>query len=180
MGITQPDDGHDLFTTQDATPSQTPPSIHSPYPLNPAHPNKDPLWVIRREEAIRLLRVYEEEIGLMYPFIDIEKLMAHTNLLYTFIEAADRTGFAKRFKSGPDYLSDDESCVLKMVLAITLVVEGNGQSLLGAQLFGGVKRKIDDQLWKPGEISTIKLLTLMVSICVDGLVFLSCYLTGIF
>ena len=119
---------------------------------------------MKREEAIRLCRVYEEEIGIMYPLLDIEKLIGYANLLFTFLEAADRTGFAQRFKPGADCLSDDDTTILKMVLATTLVVEGNGQSSLGNRFFEGVKRTMEMKLWEPAKIKTIKLLSLVVSL----------------
>ncbi|EER26054.1 Fungal specific transcription factor, putative [Coccidioides posadasii C735 delta SOWgp] len=164
MGIAPVDDGtHELFTAQDATPAQTPPQQALAYPQLLAHPNKDPLWVIKREEAIRLCRNYEEEIGLMYPIFDIEKLITQTNLLFTFLEAADRTGFAKRFKPGADCLSDDDTSNLKMVLAVALIVEGNGESPLGARFYNSVKHNVEANLWEPGDVKTIKLLALVAT-----------------
>jgi hypothetical protein len=41
------------------TKESTPPGSLSPH----AHPSKDPLWLISKEEAIRLVRVYEEEVS---------------------------------------------------------------------------------------------------------------------
>jgi hypothetical protein len=170
MGITQTGDGtQDIFPAQDETPANTPPHQLPPWPPISAHPNKDPLWTMKREEAIRLCRVYEEEIGIMYPLLDIEKLIAHANLLFTFLEAADRTGFAKRFKPGADCVSDDDTNILKMVLAVTLVVEGGGQSVLGNRFFESVKRSIETKLWEPAEIKTIKLQALVVSLGVGAL-----------
>ncbi|KKZ63535.1 hypothetical protein EMCG_02160 [[Emmonsia] crescens] len=167
MGITPAEDGNvELFAGQDATPAGSPPSQQQQLPPIPqllAHPNKDPLWVIKREEAIRLCRIYEREIGVMYPIFDIERLITHTNLLFTFLEAAARTGFARRFKPGPDMVNDDDSCILKMVLAITLTVEGDGQSALGTRLFTTTKQRIEAKLWEPPDIKTIQLFTLMAT-----------------
>ncbi|EEQ83543.1 fungal specific transcription factor [Blastomyces dermatitidis ER-3] len=167
MGITPAEDGnHDLFAGQDATPVDSPPPQQQqlpPIPQLSAHPNKDPLWVIKREEAIRLCRVYEREIGIMYPLLDIERLITHTNLLFTFLEAASRTGFTRRFKPGPDMLTDDDTCILKMVLAITLIVEGNGQSALGIRLFTTTKQRIEMKLWEPTDLRTIQLFALMAT-----------------
>lgn len=165
IGITQTEDGtQDIFAMQDVTPANTPPHKPTPWPHTLAHPDKDPLWALKREEAIRLCRVYEEEIGIMYPLLDIEKLVAHANLLFTFLEAADRTGFANRLQPGADCPSDDDTNILKVVLAATLVVEGNGQSMLGNRFFENVKRTVEMKLWEPAEIKTIKLLSLVVSL----------------
>lgn len=163
MGITQPEDGMpDDLTTAHATPAASPPAQPSAPAMHPVHPSKDPIWSINREDALRLCRVYEEEIGIMYPLVNIEKVTHQTNLLYTFMEAATRTGFTQRMLPGSDGLQGDDSNVLKMILAATLVVEGSGRSELGQQLFLSVKPILESKLWEPLDIKTIQLFGLVV------------------
>lgn len=175
MGITQAEDGlHDDLPTAHATPAGTPPRQLDPAAMSAVHPSKDPIWVIKREEAIRLCRVYEEEIGNMYPHLDIEKVIHQTNLLYTFLEAATRTGFAQRGLPGADSLQDDDTNILKMILATTLMVEGSGQSEIGRRLYETVKPVVEAKLWEPVDIKTIQLLALVVSPFVVCTFFTSC------
>jgi hypothetical protein len=162
MGITQPEDPiHEEFPTRDGTP------VGSPLPRVPAsipiHPAKDPLWNMNRDDAIRLCRVYEEEVGLMYPFLDIEKIISQVNLLFTFLEAATRSGLTKRTMPGPDALTDDETNILKMILAVALLVEGSGRSEVGKRLFESVRPTVEMRLWQPADMCTLKLVTLVVS-----------------
>ncbi|KAJ5963395.1 uncharacterized protein N7479_003271 [Penicillium vulpinum] len=125
MGITPAEDGiPDDLTTAHVSPTASPPPPNMGQILPTTHPTKDPIWTIRREEAIRLCKVYEEEIGIMYPVVDIAKITSQANLLYTFIEAATRTGFAQRGFPGSDGLHDESSILFKLILATTLVVEG--------------------------------------------------------
>ncbi|KAI9840638.1 MAG: hypothetical protein M1837_001407 [Sclerophora amabilis] len=148
MGITE---GGDLIddgiATQDETlidsltPQTTPPVGTIP------HPSKDPLWTIGKDEAIRLIHVYEEEMGMMYPILDIEKVLRHARNLYAFLTAAARTGFAQLGQPGADGISDDDTNVLKLVLANALMVEGSGQSELGTRLFEGVRSAADSRIW---------------------------------
>ena len=60
MGIHPPTEASvdDSAVTKRSTHS-TPSSPLSP----PAHPSKDPLWLLSKEEAVRLARVYEEEVS---------------------------------------------------------------------------------------------------------------------
>lgn len=131
--------------------------------LHEMHPTKDPIWSINREEAIRLCTVYEEEIGLMYPFFDLNKVIAQTNLLYNFLEAATRTGFAVTHVAGHDGMHDDDSLNLKMILATTLVLEGGGRSDLARQLFETVKPLYHAKSLEPASIKWIQLSSIMVS-----------------
>jgi len=170
MGIAAPaEDGMvDDLTTAHATPAVSPP-LQPPPPSqlvpvsNTVHSTKDPIWSIKREEALRLCRVYEEEIGIMYPLVDIEKVTQQMNLLYTFMEAAMRTGFAQRGLPGSDGLHDDNTNIMKMILATTLVVEGSGQSDLGQRLYLSMKSVVDSKIWEPLDIRTIQLYGLVVS-----------------
>ncbi|KAJ9217863.1 transcriptional regulator family: Fungal Specific TF [Paecilomyces variotii] len=158
MGITQLEDAHD--DTAHATPAGSPPQQLPAAPVFSVHPSKDPIWIIKREEAIRLCRVYEEEVGIMYPLINIEKVIQQTNLLYTFLEAATRTGFAERGLPGSDCLQDDDTTILKFILATTMIVEGNGENELGRRLFDSIAPVLQAKLWEPVDIKTIQLFAL--------------------
>jgi hypothetical protein len=160
MGIAE-DAIPDELTTAHVTPAGSPPPHLVPL-LPTIHPTKDPIWTIRREEAIRLCKVYEEEIGIMYPVVDISTITSQANLLYTFMEAATRTGFAQRGLPGANGLSDDNSVILKLILATTLVVEGGGQSELGRRLYLSVKPVIESKLWEPHDIKNIQLFAIVV------------------
>lgn len=151
----------DDLTTAQATPAASPPQV--PALNQPLHPTKDPIWSIKREEALRLCQVYEEEIGIMYPLVDIEQVSQQVNLLYTFMEAAMRTGLMNRVRVGTDGLEDDSTNLIKIILAITLVVEGGGQSELGRRLYLTVKPVIESKIWDTLDVKTIQLLGLMVS-----------------
>lgn len=162
MGITPADDGlPDDLTTAHVTPAGSPPAHLGPL-IPTIHPTKDPIWSIHREEAVRLCKVYEEEIGIMYPVVEITTVTNQANLLYTFMEAATRTGFAQRGLPGSDSLHDDSTILLKLILATTLVVEGGGQSELGQRLYLSVKPVIESKLWEPHDIKNIQLFAIVV------------------
>lgn len=162
MGITPAEDGiPDDLTTAHVTPAGSPPA-HTSSLVPTIHPTKDPIWSIGREEAIRICKVYEEEIGIMYPVVDITHVINQANLLYTFMEAATRTGFAQRGLPGADSLQDDNSILLKLILATTLVVEGGGESELGQRLYASVKPVIEAKLWGPHDIKNIQLFAIVV------------------
>ncbi|KAL4879796.1 fungal-specific transcription factor domain-containing protein [Aspergillus karnatakaensis] len=152
----------DDLTTAHVTPAASPPQM---LPLNQQtmHPAKDPLWLIKREEALRLCRVYEEEIGIMYPLVEIEQITHQVNLLYTFMEAAMRTGLMNGVRPGADGLEDDSSSLIKLVLATTLIVEGGGRSELGQRLYLSAKPVIESKIWDALDIKTIQLLGLMAT-----------------
>lgn len=81
--------------TQDATPVASPPVYQmSQVSSTTGIKSRDPIWKFGKDEIIRLCRVYEEEIGLMYPVVDIEQVIVHGKNLYEFIGSALRTGLA--------------------------------------------------------------------------------------
>ncbi|THC96762.1 hypothetical protein EYZ11_003771 [Aspergillus tanneri] len=150
----------DDITTAHGTPMESP-QLASLAPS--IHPTKDPIWAIKREDALRLCQVYEDEIGIMYPLVDIDKVTQQINLLYTFMEAATRTGFAQRGLPGADGIHDENTNLLKMILATTLIVEGGGQSELGQRLYMSVKPAIESKLWDSVSIKTIQLLGMVAT-----------------
>ena len=154
MGITQESVVDESAITSDRTATASPPGTVLPYP------SKDPLWTISRDEAIRLCRIYEEEMGIMYPLFDIEAVIQHVSLLWNCLEAALRAGLGHL--PGADTIADDDTNLIKMILAAALVVEGNGQSDLGQRLFESVKPAVTAKFWGPTDMKGLSLICVAV------------------
>lgn len=170
IGITATDDNtEEGVFTQDATPLDSPrlaplappPSQHTAKPV--LHTTKDPMWAINKDEAIRLCHVWHEEMGLMYPVLDIEATIRHATLLYTFMEAAHRTRLVEVSFPGADSISDDQTIILKLVLATALILEGSGKSELGTAMFQSIRPNVEAVLLASVNVRGIKMLTLTVS-----------------
>jgi hypothetical protein len=126
---------------------------------------------------MRLCRVYEDEMGLMYPVLDINKIIAYTQKLYRFMEAAHRQGLMQQGLPGADAIDDEDTNILKMVIACALTVEGSGKSDLGRRMFEYVHPAIDNLLLGNVGIKGIRLLILTVSDSA-GMVCISVWLTN--
>ena len=157
MGIT-----HNV--TDDGQMSRERSRAASPVMMIQPHPSKDPLWLIDHSEVVRLLRVYEEEIGIMYPVVDIEKVLKQANALYKFISASLRAGFGHPALPGADTFDDEETTVLKMILATTLTVEGHGRSELGQRFFDAAKPATDMKLVTAIDTKSVVLTVLTVRV----------------
>ena len=158
MGITTPE-----YNGDEGTPARSTPSIQAPTAHMSVHPSRDPLWAIKREEAIRLCRLYDEETGLMYPMLDIEKIITKANVFFTYLESAVKTGLQNYALPGNDAFHDEDTNILKMVLATAAIVEGNGRSELGEKLFSSVQGACQSKLW--GSVSVKGLILLVLAVC---------------
>lgn len=123
---------------------------------------KDPIWSIGKDEAVRLCRAYDEEIGTMYPMLDIEQVIDKADKLFTFTEAATRHGLVDRSKPNPDSMHGPDIDMVKMILATALFLEGGGQCELGSALFDTVKGACESKLGDPPDIGGLRLLVIMV------------------
>jgi len=127
------------------------------------HPqSRDPLWVLNKEEMLRLCAVYEDEIGVMNPLFDIQEVRSHATLLYSFIDAAARN-MAPGTQTGPDEIHDESTDLLRLILAIALVAEGTGQSELGQKLFDSVNQARNFRMVHSPALKDVQLVVLMVS-----------------
>ena len=162
MGITAADGPEGSLTDEDVKPSTSPNQGRAPMAPMTIHPNKDPLWKISKDEAIRLCHVYEEEMGLMYPLINMKELLNQLNLLFRFTEAATRSGLVNPYKAGPDNIGNSDIYILKMVLASSLIVEGEGQSDLAKELYESCREGFEARMLGPVDIKGLILLTLVV------------------
>jgi hypothetical protein len=149
--------------TQDPTPVPSPPPARPRLPMLNANGSRapDPLRSVTREEMVRLCRVYEEEMGLMYPVVNIEELIQHGTNLHDFIDAAVRNGLATTDHRG---INDYQSCALKTIMAISMIVEGSGQSDMAYRLFESVREPADRALHSEVvEFKSLPFLVLLVS-----------------
>lgn len=132
----------------------------SPLDFISPHPSKDPLWSVGREEALRLCRVYEEEIGIMYPLFDIKAILEQVNMLWSFLETALKTG--PGYTPGAHTIDDEDANLVKMILATALVLEGRGQSDLGQRLFESLQPAVTAKFWAPTDTKGLSLLCVAV------------------
>ena len=158
MGITGPEDAiSEGVLTIDGSPTGSPHTQSATL-----HTTKDPIWALNKDEALRLCRVYEEEIGLMYPVLDIQEVSRYASLFFAFVDAATRSGFMQKASPGSDAMNDEEADVLRLVLAISMVTEVGGQSEMGERLFQTVSGSPENRLLGNVDLRTIKVLTLTV------------------
>jgi hypothetical protein len=169
MGITGGEEVPEEGTTQDGSQSATPPPIQPDLP-KPLHADKDAIWSLNKDEAIRLIHVWQDEMGTMYPVVDIDRLIRHTTLLFTFMEAARRSGLMEASLPGADAIHDDQTNSLKLIVAIALTLEASGKSDLGRRLWECVKAPIETIGFNPPDVKGLQMLVLAVSICCDQIV----------
>lgn len=167
MGITGEDGPEEGLTTHDGTPTATPPPIQPDLPRPIMHADKDAIWSLSKDEALRLVHVWQDEMGSMYPIVDIDRLSKHTSLLFTFMEAAKRSGLMEATLPGADAIHDEQTNALKLMLAIALTLEGSGRSELGRRLWDCVKAPIETIGFSPPDVKGLQMLVLAVS--TDGL-----------
>jgi hypothetical protein len=98
----------------------------------------------------------------MYPILEIDKVLRYTSMLFSFVEAASRSGLMQSALPGADAIMDEQTSVLKLILAITLVLEGQGTDALGEKLFENVHKVVEKTLSEPVHLHGINLLALTV------------------
>jgi hypothetical protein len=146
---------------QDDTPAGSPPIRRA---VLQSHPFKDPLWSITKEEALRLCVVYEDEICIMYPFLDMNWIAQVANTQYQFMEESSPKNGMNSNAEVLSPVSEQDLNILKMVLAIASAVECSGQSEFGHRLFESTKRASDNIIHAEGvSIKDIPLVVLVAT-----------------
>ncbi|KAJ4296629.1 hypothetical protein N0V90_006677 [Kalmusia sp. IMI 367209] len=159
MGITGSGDGEDEgIITMDATPIGSPPPPIAMLPKAMLHADKDPIWSISKQEALSLIHFWQEENGSMYPFLDIGQVTLYAEMLFNFVEAAVRQGLMQGALPGADAIEDEKTSILKLMLAIALVLRGNGKDPLGDKFFNNVQKVVERTMLEPVDVKSINLL----------------------
>ncbi|KEF59219.1 uncharacterized protein A1O9_04063 [Exophiala aquamarina CBS 119918] len=119
-----------------------------------------PLLSLSPAEAMRLVDVYEDECGSVYPLIDIEHLRHFVTQFYDSVTASRKPATWRTFKL--DQSSKRHFNTLEIVMAIALVIEGRGATDLSTALMDELEAEIDH---RPSGVSAdnhlAEILTLM-------------------
>ncbi|KAJ5668629.1 uncharacterized protein N7477_007199 [Penicillium maclennaniae] len=137
-------------------------AAHSPIPLNTeeALDGGDPLSSLGLQETLRLVQVYEDTVGIMYPCVDLVSVRAYVVEFYhsqnpSFVNASD----LRRPDSNQDWFHARDIQVLKILTATALLVETHGRSERAAQLANSVEDRFASRL-KIAEVDMKEILIL--------------------
>jgi len=117
--------------------------------MHPATPTSthqrplDPIWEFNKDEMARLCRFYEEEIGLMYPIVSIESVLAHSVALVSWMDEARQNG---QYGQDDPILVEPKTMMVKIILCCALVVEEHGNSARADQLYSSIQPIVDKKL----------------------------------
>lgn len=101
-----------------------------------------PLERISYEEGLRLIQYYEEELYPIYPLLNASHTGQVAKCLLKTKNGSDANA------GGPEIRYDDRDVdVLRMVLATSLILEGQGQDDLAEQMAGEVQESVSKRNW---------------------------------
>lgn len=145
------------------------------------HQNGDPLVSLGQAQALRLIEVYEDVVGIMYPCVDLESVREYTRAFcsgdHASVDASPKRALTLRGglveeqplgESGDqDWFYARDVQVLKLILAIALLAESHGRSERAAQLADSVEDIFATRLKiATVDMKEVLILTLLVrSIC---------------
>ena len=117
--------------------------------------SRDPLLDYDKDEIIRLCRVHEEEVGIMFPVLDTAAVISHAKSLHSFFESM-------RGQSSPQAINDNKTLQLKIAMCLAHVVEENGHSQKAMRLYESMENVLNRKLMADeGDISSLPLLALL-------------------
>lgn len=120
----------------------------------PGH--QDPLLDFHIDEMVRLCRLHEEEIGIMYPVLDMRLVIDHARNLVPLLDEI------RIHRAAPENLNDEATLQLKMIMCCALVVESHGDSAVAVRIFESMEALINKKLMSDqSSVSSLPLLCLL-------------------
>ncbi|KAL2788526.1 hypothetical protein BJX66DRAFT_254420 [Aspergillus keveii] len=121
--------------------------------------SSDPLGCFGKEEALRLVDVYENNVGLMYPCIDLDSVRSYVDEYY---KDSGRVGPTPPGMSDQDWFFARDAEVLKIILATALLAESHGRSERAALLADNVEDRFAARVKIPEvDMKELLILTLL-------------------
>ncbi|KAF7554963.1 hypothetical protein G7046_g6674 [Stylonectria norvegica] len=119
------------------------------------HGPSDPLLDFDKDEMVRLCRLHDEEIGIMYPVINVQTVITHAKNLSTFLETS-------RNQRSIHMLNDEKTMQLKIIMCCALVVEEHGHSEKAIRLYNSMENVLNRKLMaEASEVASLPLLALV-------------------
>lgn len=116
---------------------------------------RDPLWEIGRDEMVRLCRLHDEEVGIMFPVLNIQSVISHARSLASFMESSSRNGMHPE-------LNDEKTLQLKMVMCCGLALEEHGHGGRASRLYESMEADVNRKLMvDQSNVANLPLLTLL-------------------
>jgi hypothetical protein len=145
------------------SPTGTPPPVRAMPSRGALLEARDPLYSIDKDEATRLVHFWRDNVMIMYPIVNIEQVLKHLSLLFSFLQAANRNGlFLLTTAPGAEAMTDDEAITLKLILANASTLERGGSSEIGLRFYANVAGHIEAITMKPPTMKSIEHLALAV------------------
>ncbi|KAI2629966.1 hypothetical protein GGR54DRAFT_628365 [Hypoxylon sp. NC1633] len=160
MGYSNPLDGSEADGLAQESPAPSP-NPAAQLVVTPNGPARDPLWDYDKDELVRLCRVHDEEIGIMYPVVKIESVIRHAKALSSWMEAA-RKNFTVPPYGEDGGIKDRNTLLLKVIVSCAMQVEEHGNSEKAQRLFNSARPITDRMLMSdPSDVKNLPLLALV-------------------
>lgn len=162
------DDGTNRFDTrEDQETHHASPAVQSSVASAPTEKpvGRDPLSDLGLEETLRLVQVYEDTVGVMYPCVDLASLRTYIVEFYHSRSSTLKCSPARSpARSDQDWFHARDIHVLRILLATALLVETHGRSEQAAQLADSVEDRFASRLKVASvDMKECLILTLLVS-----------------
>jgi hypothetical protein len=109
-----------------------------------------------KDEMVRLCHFHEDEIGIMYPVLDVQTVISHAKHIAPFLDTL-------RSQARPTGLINDEKTLqLKMVMCCALVTESHGHNDKAIRLYESMEAVVNRKLMSdPSDVANLPLLCLL-------------------
>ncbi|KAL1889004.1 hypothetical protein Sste5346_009184 [Sporothrix stenoceras] len=121
----------------------------------------DPLWEFDKDEMVRLCRLHEDEVGIMYPVVKIETVIEHAQNLFSWMESARKNGYMPPLNYD-EAMTDIRTLTLKIIMCCGLAVEEHGHSEKAIRLYDSIQPITDGKLMsEPSDLANLPFLALV-------------------
>ncbi|KAG5929144.1 hypothetical protein E4U42_006968 [Claviceps africana] len=121
----------------------------------PSNHGYDPLLEFHKDEILRLCRFHEDEIGIMYPVLNIQAVIAHANTIAPYLESVGH-------QQWPEVMNHDKTLQLKMVMCCALALESHGHSEKAIRLYESMEAVVNRKLMSDAsDVGSLPLLCLV-------------------
>lgn len=133
-------------------------------PQNSPQSQLSPLEDLTSDEAERLVIVFDQILGMMFPILNLDDLLQLVRGIYHNLKPPKDQEIYTSATYNTTSLNKDDINIVKMVIAVALVAEGSRDDIMALKLYKSLQDEIDIKIWSSEvDLNGLILLILVVS-----------------
>ena len=113
------------------------------------------MWTVCHAEAFRLINIFSNTLGAIYPMLDLNRLTSESETIYAAVDSIHGSDTGQMIPGLAETLLTFDTTTLKLVTAVALLVDAKSADPRASRLFESVRSDLTENYWHEPDLQNI-------------------------